>query len=33
MGTLYRIYLDDESDIDYIMFLINQKYNQLTKGN
>lgn len=29
MGTLYRIYFDEHSDIDYTMFLINQKYNQL----
>ena len=29
MGTLYRIYFDENSDIDYTMFLINQKYNQL----
>ena len=29
MGTLYRIYFDEQSDIDYTMFLINQKYNQL----
>jgi RecB family endonuclease NucS len=32
MGTLYRIYFDENSDIDYTMFLINQKYNQLLKG-
>lgn len=31
MGTLYRIYFDENSDIDYTMFLINQKYNQLIK--
>jgi hypothetical protein len=30
MGTLYRIYFDENSDIDYTMFLINQKYNQLS---
>lgn len=30
-GTLYRIYFDDKSDIDYMMFLINQKYNNLSK--
>jgi RecB family endonuclease NucS len=29
LGTLYRIYFDENSDIDYTMFLINQKYNQL----
>ena len=28
-GTLYRIYFDEKSDIDYIMFLIKQKYNDL----
>lgn len=32
MGTLYRIYIDENSDIEYTMFLINQKYNQLNKG-
>ena len=32
MGTLYRIYFDENSDIEYTMFLINQKYIQLTKG-
>jgi hypothetical protein len=31
-GTLYRIYIDESSDIEYTMFLINQKYNQLMKG-
>lgn len=30
-GTLYRIYFDEKSDIDYMMFLINQKYNNLSK--
>jgi hypothetical protein len=29
MGTLYRIYFDENSDIDYTMFLIKQKYNLL----
>ena len=29
-GALYRIYLDDKSDIDYLMFLIKQKYNNLS---
>jgi hypothetical protein len=29
MGTLYRIYFNEQSDIDYTMFLLNQKYNQL----
>ena len=28
-GTLYRIYFDEKSDIDYMMFLIKQKYNNL----
>jgi hypothetical protein len=28
-GTLYRIYFDEKSDIDYIMFLLKQKYNDL----
>ena len=30
-GTLYRIYFDEKSDIDYIMFLIKQKYNNLLR--
>jgi len=29
-GTLYRIYFDEKSDIDYTMFLINQKYKNVT---
>lgn len=28
-GTLYRIYFDEKSDIDYTMFLINQKYKNV----
>ena len=28
-GTLYRIYFDEKSDVDYIMFLLKQKYNDL----
>ncbi len=32
MGTLYRIYIDEKSDIEYTLFLIKQKYNQLIKG-
>jgi hypothetical protein len=31
MGTLYRIYIDEKSDIEYTLFLIKQKYNQLIK--
>lgn len=29
-GTLYRIYFDEKSDIDYTMFLIKQKYKNVT---
>ena len=28
-GTVYKITLDKESDIDYLMFLIKQKYKNL----
>jgi len=29
-GTIYRVYFDEKSDIDYMMFLINQKYKNVS---
>ena len=31
-GTIYKIPMTKNSDIDYLMFLIKQKYNNLSKN-